>query len=153
MQTSIITFEGYRINAEEGGEKEGGGGMFPKDILIPIANVDDYVAYTPAEVIDQEVGFSSGGWRVERRCRRRRWFEIGGRKGRRRGKEEDEDEEVANRVRPLFSLRRGRSITDLQYSRPSLLHGGSFAAVYIVCVYVCVRSHVHSPSPWKEARR
>lgn len=88
VQTSIITFEGYRINAEKG---EGRGeGVYPKDILIPIANVDDYVAYTPAEVIDQEVGFSSGGWRVARRCRRRRWFEIrgggGGKEGEGRGR-------------------------------------------------------------------
>ena len=56
-----------------------------------------------------------------------------------------------------YSLRRGRSITDLQYSRRSLLHGCSFAAVYYTCararvhVFVCV--YVYLPPPWKEAYR
>jgi len=86
-----------------------------------------------------------GGWGVERRCRRRRQrrFERGGR-----------GEEVATKF-ARCSLRRGRSITDLQYSRR--LHGGSFAAVRCMCacaracLYVCV--YVYLPPPWKEACR
>lgn len=92
------------------------------------------------------------------------------------GKEEDEEGRVAtdefaplslsfSRARALsvsFSHRRDRSITDLQYSRRSLLHGGSFAAASMrVCararecfsVYVYVFVGVCLPSPWKEEAR
>lgn len=49
----------------------------------------------------------------------------------------EEGVEVASEF-ARYSLRRGRSITDLQYSRRSLLHGCSFAAVYCTCA--CVRA-------------
>lgn len=58
------------------------------------------------------------------------------------GGEGGETEEVATEFAHC-SLRRGRSITDLQYSRRSLLHGGSFATVALyVCVFARARARV-----------
>lgn len=143
-----------------GGEGRGGGDSQTMH-LFRSRTFDNYVAYTPPRLLTRKSASSGGlGWK-------------GGVDDGDGGGSNEGSGEVATEF-ARCSLRRGRSITDLQYSRCSLLHGCSLAAVNCTCACVraragvCVRSRVFASSleggmpptgngnvllPWEDERR